>query len=339
MKNRLLQWATRLIRPFLKTHPQKNRILIVSTTALGDTLWATPAIENIRNTFPKAYIAVLTSPIGMQVLKHNPYIDQLYLLKKPFSLWKRLYAEQFDTILLLHASQRFTLPLISILGATRIIGTKGINKGLDSLLTHPLCNHHLHEIVRRLEIAETIGAKTTSQTLSFFLKPNEISPLEKKRPLIALHPGSKDPFKRWPKEKFIELGCNLKAKLSCDIVITGTKDELKLMKEIQEQIPDASLYPPNCSLRQFASYLTQVDLLISNDTGPVHLASALNRPTIALYASTNPAQCGPHHAPNTSAIFKPPTCTPCAKRKCLQPFCFLQISSNEVFEKAMQKIN
>ncbi len=339
MKNLFLKRAVRLARCFLPRHKNTHLVLVVATTALGDTLWATPAIETLRRSFPHIHLSVLTSPIGLEVLKNNPHIDQLFLLKEPlsrhfFSLWKTLYKQRFDTVLLFHASQRLTLPLCALLGATRLIGTAGINKGLDVLLTDPLPNHAQHEIVRRLQIVERYGASNPIQTLSFFLRPEEHLPPRESGPWIAIHPGSKDPFKRWPAARFAELGRRLKESRSCHILITGNAEEKKLMEEVAAQIPGAQLYETNTSLRSFAALLNQMDLLISNDTGPVHLACALNRPVVALYASTEPALCGPHQAPGALAIARRPTCDPCLKRKCRQPFCFLQIGVDEVLAAA-----
>ncbi len=342
MKNLLLKGTVKILSRSIRPHPKKNRILIVATTALGDTLWAAPAIENIRASFPDAYIAVLTSPVGMEIFKHNPWVDQLHLVKEPllpsfFSLWKTLYKERFDTVLVFHASQRLALPLCSVLGASRIVGTAGINKGLDSLLTDPLPNLFQHEIVRRLAIAEKIGAAPISQTLSFFLKPEERQSIDLgPRPWIAIHPGSKDGFKRWPAENFAALGRRLKEVLpSCEILITGNGSEKKLMEETASKIPGARLYETKSSLRSFAALLEQMDLLISNDTGPVHLACALDVPVVALYSSTDPRLCGPHLAKKAIALFKRPTCTPCLKRKCHSPFCFLQFGAEEVLQAAL----
>jgi ADP-heptose:LPS heptosyltransferase len=265
----------------------------------------------------------------------------LFLLKEPlihsfFSLWKELYDEKFDTVLLFHASQRLTLPLCALIGAKKIVGTAGINKGLDCLLTHPLPNKAQHEIVRRLKIAEAIGALPATEKLSLFI--DETLPPRSKGTWVALHPGSKDAFKRWPKEKFIELGRRLKKELSCEILITGTKEERALMEEIASEIPGAHVDLPNRSLREFAALLNQMDLLISNDTGPVHLASALNKPVVAIYASTDPFLCGPHKAEKAVVISRRPTCDPCLKRKCHLPFCFLQIGVDEVFEAAQSAL-
>lgn len=344
MKNPLLKKLLRLAHPWIRKHPINNRILIVSTTALGDTLWTTAAVENIRLSFPKAHIAILTRPIGKQVFQHNPHIDQIHLLPDPllpsfFSLWKSLYQERFDTILLFHASQRLVLPLCSLLGASRIIGTSGINKGLDSLLTHPLPHHAQHEIVRRLKIAEQIGAKTLTEKLSFFLTEEERKkarlPSTSKGPWIALHPGSKDGFKRWPASHFAKLGRLLKSQLACEILVTGVPEEKALVQEVAAQIPGAHLLESNLSLRSFAALLEKIDLLISNDTGPVHLACALQRPVLALYGPTDPFLCGPHQAPHSLALSKRPSCDPCLKRKCRLPFCLWQFGPEEVAQQAL----
>jgi ADP-heptose:LPS heptosyltransferase len=338
MKNWFLKYFVKIRQKRIPKHPSKSRILIVSTTGLGDTLWATAAIENIRKTFPHCYLAVLTSPIGFEALQNNPHINQLFTLKEPllfhfFSHVKRLYMEKFDTVLLFHASQRLTLPLVSLIGASRVIGTANLNKGLDCCLTETLPNICQHEIVRRLKIAEKIGAGTSVQTLSFYPSLEQL-PRSYSGPWIALHPGSKDAFKRWPEEKFIELGCRLKKELSCNILITGTQEEEKLMERIAEKIPEAQIDTADRSLRAFAALLAQMDLLISNDTGPVHLACALKLPVIAIYSSTDPALCGPHQAEKGFVISRKATCEPCLKRKCRRPFCFLQIGVDEVLTRA-----
>ncbi len=330
MKNWLLLLAVRLLQK--KRAPRtKQRILVISTTALGDTLWATPALESLRKSFPEAYLAVLTSPIGEEVLRYNPWTDRIYVR----STLRQLQKEEFSDVVVFHASQRWALPLAALLGANRIIGTEGINKGLDVLLTDPMANRQEHEIVRRLQLIERLGAKRHAETLSFFLQPEEKTTLCPGT--IALHPGSKDGFKRWPKEHFIAVGRALQKK-GANILITGTKEELALKQEVAAAIPQAQLNE-DLSLRQFASMLNEVDLLISNDTGPVHLAAALKRPVLAIYSSTDPALCGPYQAKDALAIARPKTCEPCLKRKCQRPFCFLQIGPEEVINAAKKRLN
>ncbi len=342
-KNRFIQGALRLL-PIPKHRPSRQkRILTVATTALGDTLWSTPALESLRKSFPNAYLAALTSPTGMQVLNNNPWTDRLHLLKEPvlshfLSLWNQLYRERFDTVLLFHASQRLVLPLCSLLGASQIVGTAGINKGLDSLLTHPSPNTYQHEIIRRLKMVESIGGQIASERLSLFLEPNDQQMSLPPGKWVAIHPGSKDGFKRWPIEHFREVGRQLKERTGCEILITGSESERDLMNQLAAEIPGAQVLDTSLSIRSFAALLAQVNLLISNDTGPVHLACALGRPVVALYSSTDPELCGPHKAPHATALYKRRTCEPCMKRKCRRPFCLLQIGVSEVVDAALKSL-
>lgn len=337
-KNRLLLSCIPRAKP---SSSSIHRILVISTTALGDTLWATPALASLRMHFPLERIAVLTSPTGSAVLQHNPNIDQLYVLKEPmafrfFSYVHKLKNEAFDAALIFHASQRLILPLCHFSRIPRIIATTGINKGLDELITDPIQPCYEHEIQRRLSLIQKLGASPTNQTLSYYVQDNErqevnafIGPTKKK--LIAIHPGSKEAFRRWPIQCFAKVGSSLKKEFDCEIFLTGNSSEKELLQKLQMHLPEARIVPSS-SIRFLGAFLERMDLVLSNDTGPFHLACALNRPTIGLYVSTDPALCGPYLAPRATVISRPITCQPCLKRRCKDPFCFLQISPQEIIE-------
>jgi lipopolysaccharide heptosyltransferase II len=348
-KNRLIIRLVHACRSHKRDSDPIQRILIVSTTALGDTLWATPAIANLRSHFPKAYIAVLTSPTGREVLKHNPHIDRFYLLKEPlmprfFSLWRQLKKEKFDAALIFHASQRLALPLCALSQIKRIIGTTGINKGLDDLLTDPVEARFEHEIERRFRICDRLEIPRQAETLSYYVQPEEravarqLIGVKEKKPLVAMHPGSKEPFRRWPPRCFAAVGQALQDRFGCEIFLTGSPSEAPLLREVQRYLPTARLASVSHSIRYLGAFLEQMDLVLSNDTGPLHLACALNRPTVGLYVSTDPCLCGPYKAPRASAIWRSPTCDPCLKRRCQEPFCFLQISPAEVIDICSQML-
>ncbi|MBI3508789.1 MAG: glycosyltransferase family 9 protein [Chlamydiia bacterium] len=331
------------IRLFLRFFSQKNRsgpprrILVVATTALGDTLWATPALASLRQSFPEAYIAVVTSGVGMELLKHNPNVDRLYEWKNLWRLYKQWKGKAFDTALIFHASQRLPLPLCVAAGIGQIVGTAGLNKGLDDLLTLPLPNIRQHEIERRLAMVKAIGGKVHNHRLSLFLTKEEkrnVKPLYIADRWVAIHPGSKDVFKRWPLSSFAEVGNRLQKEYECQILITGTQEERDLMAQLAAKIPGSRILEQGLSLRQFAAVLEKMALLISNDTGPVHVALALERPVIAIYASTDPELCGPYQVQRAEVVARRATCMPCLKRKCQVPFCLMQIGPEEVIAKA-----
>ncbi len=126
MKNKLILTTVKRLKRWISPSPNlgPKKILVISSTALGDTLWATPALESLRKSCPDVTIAVLTSSIGEQVLRYSPNIDQLYTLQEPmlprcFQLWRRLKKEQFTDIVILHASQRLMLPLLLLARCTK----------------------------------------------------------------------------------------------------------------------------------------------------------------------------------------------------------------------------
>ncbi len=330
--------------PYFRDRP---KILLATTTALGDTLWSTPGIVALRKSFPLASIGVLTSSIGMELLKNNPDIDDLYLLKEPtlfhfFSLRKKLLNKRYNIALLFHASQRLTLPLIASIGASEIISTDGKNKGLETLCTKTTPDAD-HEITRREQILEAIQCDMSDKSLRYFPTSDEIIQAEnlfeemhidKEMPFVIIHPGAKDSYKCWPTKNYIVLGNRFKKEKPVQILIGWGPGEKELAVEIASQIEDALILPEPLSLRVYAALIKLSDLLITNDTGPMHLACALKKPVIAIFAPTKPKNCGPLNVPTAITLARPRTCTPCLRRSCYEPFCLRQISVDEILSAA-----
>ncbi len=343
-KNRLILNGVKLLARPRPAPRGPEKILLIATTALGDTLWATPALAALKKEFPAARLTVLTSPVGKDLLLHNPNIDKLIELREPLffrflPLLSLLKNEGFDTALIFHASQRMVLPLCALSGIPRIIGTFGINKGLDALLTDAVLPEKEHEIERRFRLIERLGAKRGSPELAYYLQPEEKLSLPKEKPLVAFHAGSKEPFRRWPPSHFAAVGKELEKRFRCKIYLTGSPSERPILEEIRRHLPSASIEDHFPSVRNLAAFLNEMDLVLSNDTGPFHLACALKRPVIGIYVSTDPNLCGPYKAPTASILTRPRTCTPCLKRSCRDPFCFLQIGPEEAIELCSQKLS
>jgi ADP-heptose:LPS heptosyltransferase len=348
-KNRMIRFLVKFFKPKTLNLGEEKRFLILSTTGLGDTLWGTPAIRALRECFPTSYIGIVTSPIGKACLQHNRRIDELFVVKDPvFSqllpLHQKLKKRKITHVLNFHTSQRPILPLSAILGATEIIGTHGINKGLDFLLTQSLDNEEMHEIQRRLDIAAHVGAHTLDSSMELFWsqKDEKIADsflvdlnIPSYLPLIGLHPGAKDGFKQWPVSHFIELGNLLVHNLGCHLIVTGTPQEKTLVESIVSQIEGASA-ATDLPLLATAALIKRMSLMISNDTGPMHLSLAVKTSTIGLFTPTNPNLCGPYLVENAIPIAKKATCVPCLRKKCQDPFCLLQIGVEEVYDSALR---
>ncbi|MEM8728018.1 MAG: glycosyltransferase family 9 protein [Chlamydiota bacterium] len=338
MKNGLLKLLVALGPKKRFERQDEPRILIVSTTGLGDTLWATPAVKALRKKYPKARIALLTSSTGNELFTNNPHLDEIFVVKSPtfFSAVKLLPTLRkgaFDTAYIFHLSQRPVLPVISLAGPSKIIGTEGNNKGLDRLLTAPIKRAPLHEIERRLKM---IGCENASPQMEIFLTEEETdasfersvaSPLS-----VGIHPGAKDRFKRWNPKHFIAVGRKLVKEKGASVLITGGASEVELSERIAKEIPGAVSVAGKLSVRNLAALIEKLDLFIANDTGPMHLSLAMKTPTFALFSPTDPARCGPYKIDHGYVIQKPRSCNPCIQKKCLSPFCMEQIAPSMVYE-------
>ncbi|MGE5195952.1 MAG: glycosyltransferase family 9 protein, partial [Anaerolineae bacterium] len=294
-------------------------------------------------------IAVLTSKIGKEVLQLCPYVDEIFSIKDkaflslflPFFFLKR---KKIDAILLFHASQRAILPFCAFLGSEKFIGIEGLNKGLDSLLSKTLPNSSIHEIERRLAMAAELGAHISTPSLEFFFNEEDQAKataflqslnLPSYIPLVGIHPGAKDFFKQWNPDHFIALGNRLVDHLGCQIIVTGSRTEAPLVQKVASGISRAKALAGELPVRSTAALIKKMALFISNDTGPMHLAFAVQTPTVALFTPTDPKLCGPYFANQVKVIQKRPTCNPCMRKECLDPFCLLQIGIDEVYEEAL----
>ncbi len=330
-------------------HPSK--FLIISTTGVGDTLWGTPAIQAIKDTYPHSYLAVLASPLAKEVLENNPYIDDFFVLPRGIKgafhlpiLGHQLSKKRFDWILIFHNSVQSIMPLAHFSGSSNIVGIKRHAKALHSLLTHPyIFEPSCHPIDQRLTMAKECGAKTIQKKLAIFLSEEEKETakdflvnqnIKKENLLIGFQPGAQHAFKQWPIETFIQLGKLLSKRYPCHIIIMGNTNEIPLAARLLDQLPNAVSFAGKLSLRISTAILGEMDVFITNDTGPMHLALAQEIPTVALFAPTRPFLCGPYlNEKFVKVVEEPPTCSPCIRSKCFKPFCMEQISVDKVFSQ------
>lgn len=325
---------------FNSNHPV---FLIVTTTALGDTIWATPVIQDLKEKYKNSKIITLTSPVGYEILKNNPFIDKLYLFKSALihvlKLVFLLKKEKIQKVLILHASQRIIFPLCLVLQAQEIISTKGRNKGLDSLFSLTPDDNSLHEVLRRYAIAKI----EPISTLKYFEEEEEkisinnlLNEINFNTRFVVIHPGATDTFRIWPKEHFKKLVNLFITHTDYKIIITGSKKEIPLCNFILSSYKNCISLSGKLSIRQLASLINKSSLLVVDDTGPLHIACAFNSPVLGIFSPSNPARYGPYKANNAHVIYKSAPCFNCIKRKCQNPFCLEKILPEEVFKRSLE---
>ena len=355
-KNWTIKSAFRLSERFqlIKKFPRgaiPSKFLVVSATGIGDTIWGTPAIQALKDTYPHSYVGLLTSPLGYETLKGNPHIDEIFIFQQGFKgvwslpfLLRRLRKRKIATVFFFHSSDRVLWPLSYLAGPSDIIGIEGENKGLDFLLSKAIPNTpHLHGIEKRLNLVQEVGARTLQRQIAIFLtnperdmadrflKEHGIDPHAQ---IIGLHPGAQKPFKCWSKKSFIAVGNHLADEYGCRTIVTGNDKEGRLGEEMARQISRAISAAGKLSPQGTAALIEKMALFITNDTGPMHIALALGVPTVALFSPTNPRICGPYGSDQSIVIEKPRTCSPCIGKKCQNPICMEQITPEEVIAAA-----
>ncbi|MGB9700384.1 MAG: glycosyltransferase [Thermodesulfobacteriota bacterium] len=358
LKNLLIKKCM-LFAPKIGLGPKKysagkpNRFLIITTTGIGDTLWGTPAIRALKEAYPHSYIGVLTNRLGLEILQGNPRVDKFFIFDKGLKsviswpwLLISLRQSNFHTAFIFHSSDRLIWPFCYLAGPNERIGIKGENKGLDFLLTKAVCPPSgLHGVEKRMYLLQQFDRhfSTVRYPLELYLNGRDREAVKNflrsqginlKQPLIGLHPGAQKPFKCWPWERFVEVGLFLQQKYRAIIFITGNGKEQEIACKIANNIPQAIAVAGRFSLRETAALIERLNLFITNDTGPMHIAFALGTPAIALFAATDPAQCGPYLDQRPIVIYRQKTCHLCLGKKCTHPKCLEQITSEEVLAAA-----
>lgn len=348
-----------------------RRILAVRLDNLGDVLVTTPAIHAIRTALPNATISLLASPAGAQVGRLNrdvaevlvyeaPWVDPWqrlpHCLEREQEIVERLRRDQFDAAVIFTSFRQSSLPAAYLCYLAGIpLRLAASVDGSGSLLTtrhlHP--EIQMHEVERGLDLVASIGIPAADRHLVLTV-PDDArlrAHAHKERwtglrgrgckgPLVIVHPGSSMPARRYPPEQYAEVIGALVEYSDAIVVLTGVDAECDLVAritralapEIRLRVHDVSgrlPFPDLCALIELA------DLVVTNNTGPMHIAAATATPVIALFALTNPPeQWGPWMAPHR-ILNRDVACRLCYCRVCPNgQECLTSITARDVVNAA-----
>jgi heptosyltransferase-2 len=320
---------------------------------IGDAVLARPALESLRGNYPKSEIWLLANDWVKELFEKNgPWDDVLPLgdIRGPRAfvrLARRLKDHHFDAGLLLTNS--FSSALLFRLA--RFPERWGYRRdGRAPLLTRsvpvPELEPPRHQVHFYLDLLKGLGLRITRPELRLSLSEKEKRAarqslaalgLNLRRPLVILNPGAAyGPAKRWPADRFAALGAFLQKKKKVQILISGSSNEEELAVGIASRLPRRpTVLAGRTSLRQLLGVISQAQLFVTNDTGPMHLANILSVPVVALFGPTDPAVTGPFHPPAV-VLKREVACWPCLYRKC--PYdhrCLADIKTEEVLEASL----
>lgn len=326
------------------------KILCLGYRHVGDTLFLTPAFSCLKRQFPQADIHVILGGASAEILRGNPHVDKLFVLehnsfREKWRMRRSLMLENYDAAFLF----QHTFLNAVFLFLLRIPLRAGLDwKGCGAFLTHKRdYSPGWHEVKRYLMIADLLIQKNDlDYSLNLFLSRDDTAFAEgifrenavpPDKPVVVLNPGSswKWRIKRWPPERFARLSDLLQEKRGATVIFMGGGGD-----DGVEEVRSSLRYPVinlsgKTTLKQLGAVLQKADLLITNDTGPMHVGCAVGIPVIDIVGSSNIEKTGPTGF-QSMVIRKDLTCSPCTRLYCDHVSCLRLIAVEEVYEKAVE---
>jgi heptosyltransferase-2 len=334
-----------------------KRILIVRTDRIGDVLLSTPLIKAIRDDCPNAFIAMMVSPYAKDIVDGNPYLDQVIIYDKEgkHKSWHRsmkfarnLKKKRFDLAIILHPNKRVHL-VTFFAGISKRVG---YDRKMGFLLTDRIIHAkqfgEKHELEYNLDLLRYLGIEVKEKSLFMPIKAESerwIEELFKQEgiregeKLLTIHPGASCPSKIWPEARFAEAADKLAGKYGFKIfIVAGPKDISRAEMVSKTMHSPAINLAGKTSVSQLASLLNRCRLFISNDSGPVHIASAVGTPVISIFGRNqkglSPTRWGPV-GPKDKILHKEVGCIKCLAHNCKKGFaCLKAINVEDVLSSA-----
>ena len=318
-----------------------SRIVIRATNWVGDAVLSLPAMEAIRSRFPKAHIAVFAKPWVAGLYSGERFADEVILYggESRFELAGKLRAGRFDCAILLQNA--FGAAWIAWLaGIPNRIGYNRDGRGL--LLTRSVPVPKPGEIPRHqrfyyLELLRRAGLieKLPECDAIHLHAPAGVE----RKSMIGVSPGAAyGTAKRWLPERFAEAAGALAAARGASIALFGSKDERALCAEVAGMLNGHSVvnYAGETSLAQFIELAAGCEVFLTNDSGAMHVASALGVPTVAVLGATDDVATGPTGS-KARVVREAVECSPCLLRECpIDHRCMTRVSAGRVVEEALK---
>jgi lipopolysaccharide heptosyltransferase II len=343
-----------LLTPFLILRRTKSpeegeikKILFLRHDRIGDMVLLTAALKALRMVYPHARITVIASERNYEILDHNPNVDEVIIYKDFFRFIREIRTRRYDLVidpfLTYELKQAF---MTYIAGGKYRIGFEEAGREVFFNIRGPATFPPQRMVDHLLDLAELAGGKREGCEPEVFLSDMEIQwaseVLENKgigtnELTIAIHPGAHYPSQRWPAERFGELARRILAQCEAKVILLGSSDEEGLLKAVKDSTGnDIQIFSCD-NIREFMALLSRCDLLVCNNSGPLHIASALKVPTVSMIGPTVTPLWLPY-GENNVVISKPLSCSPCNRAHCKDHKCMESITVDKVFEAVQKQI-
>ena len=323
-----------------------QRILVIKLRAIGDVLLSTIVLDNLREAFPNAELHFLTEPPGAALLSRHAAIHSVHVFDRTrmsgVGLIRMVRDCRFDLVIDLFGNPRTAL-VTRLSGARHRVGFRF--RGRVYAYNHRVVprGDRVHNTQFNLDALEALGIEIRSRKVRVALSDDDRAWAEEfvgaaasgDGPLVGINPGGGWYTKRWGLDRFAELADLLVARHGARIVILWGPGERIDAERIAQGMSSHAVLPPPTTLLQLAALLERCSVLVTNDSGPMHIAAAVGSRVVAVFGPTNPLLQGPvgdnHRVVRLEAL----TCLGCNLTACpIGHPCMLDLPVKAVFEAA-----
>ncbi len=326
-----------------------KKILIIKPRGIGDIVLSTIVLDNLMNHFRNAKIDYLVESFAKEVLENNPFVNKVLTFNKSDFILKTIWTirkEKYDLIIDLWSNPK-TAQMTFFSGAKYRIGYSYRGRKYAYNLFGPSERGNYHSAFHNLELLKSLNVKLISNQIHFYLNDEEkqfaSDYLNKNKlvnkVLIGIIPAGGWNSKRCPTEKWIEISKSLLKRFDCSLLLLWGPDDKFEAEQIYSAIGEKIFLAPETNLRKLSALINKCNLVIANDSGPMHIAAALNIPTLGLFGPTDPEKHGPFSDNSDYMIKKDLHCIVCNKLEC--PFnkeCFNEMDTYTILEKCNKLI-
>jgi ADP-heptose:LPS heptosyltransferase len=289
----------------LNSNQEFSRIVIFSTTALGDLLFNTPAIKSIKRRFPNAKIMLVSSNKNRDLVQESEWFDEIVIwdnkIVNSHRVIGRMRKFKPEMTVLLHSTLGYDILCARLAGSKYIIrdNFRNDNTVFNHWIDHYSSETDVHIIQRKLDLISILGCDATDTRMQFPI-PVHSTAREKYRPVIGFQMGASGKNRCWPVEHFTELAERILDNYKdAKIILTGATQDEDIEKSFFELLKNkhhsrVTTYIGKTRLYELLQIIKNLDVLITGDTGPLHIAIASETPTVSLYVSANPRHTGPY---------------------------------------------
>lgn len=327
-----------------------KKILIINLAFIGDVILSTPVARALRETYPAASIDMLTVKVSAPIAELNPYINKVFIYDKngrhrkwraALALIRELKEHRYDLVICTNFAVRGAIIAWAIGAPNRI--------GYDAqhgkwFLTQTASAHRpvlRHEADNYLDVLQPLGITTPDTSLKLTIREEDkqtVRQILKRtsgKPLIIICPAGSYPRKSWTREGYVTLLRSLAP--IADLALIGGKAEQVLLNELNSQADgQAQVFGGTFNLQELAALVADADLLITVDTGPLHIAQAVRTPVLALFGPTDPVVWGPR-GKRDIVLYSTADCSPCwGKAAPCDHRCMTAITTTEVTQKVRE---